>query len=250
MPVQRLSAFLAHSGIASRRKADDLISAGNVSVNNIRVIEPFFRVDTDKDIVTVYGKKVTLPRHREYIALYKPSGYISDLKDPMHRRIARDLIASSARLFPVGRLDYSSEGLIFFTDDGDFANRVMHPRYGIDKEYLVKFKGRLTGEDIARAMGGIQVEGERYQVRSISLVRDTEHNGWYRVIVNEGKNRMIRKIGDAIRHPVLKLRRIRIGPVTLRDMAPGHCRHLTPRELSGLIGHTAAPDEPPKTEQA
>ena len=162
----------------------------------------------------------------------------------MHRPIARDLIPSSARLFPVGRLDYNSEGLIFFTDDGDFANRVMHPRYAIDKEYLVKFKGRLTGEDIARAMGGVHVEGERYKVKSISLVRDTEHNGWYRVIVNEGKNRMIRKIGDAIRHPVLKLRRIRIGPVTLRDIAPGHCRHLTPRELSGLIGHTAVPQPP------
>jgi pseudouridine synthase len=125
----------------------------------------------------------------------------------------------------------------------------MHPRYAVDKEYLVKFKGRLTAEDLARAIRGIEIEGERYQVRNISLVRDTEHNGWYRVIVNEGKNRMIRKIGDALRHPVLKLRRIRIGPVTLRDMTPGHYRHLTPRELSALIGHAPETDKPPKMGQ-
>ena len=233
----RLSKFLAHAGVSSRRKADDIIRSGRVNLNNTVVLYPFVPVIPHKDVVSIDNKIIKYQVTHKYIALYKPVGYLSDLKDKQNRKLARALLSDKERLYPVGRLDYQSEGLMLFTNDGVFAKLVMHPRYEVEKEYLVKLKGKLHPEDLDKLVDGVMIEGDRYAFDLIRPVRQEKQNAWYRVIIHEGKNRIIRKAMDAISYPVIKLRRVRIGPVLLGSMRPGEHRHLTPVEISFFLSH-------------
>lgn len=242
--IIRLSKFLAGAGVASRRKADDIIKSGTVKVNNIVVLNPFFRVTPHKDVVTVGDTEVSSDIKLKYIALYKPEGYLSDLIDNKNRKLARALVNEDERLFPIGRLDYQSEGLMLFTNDGAFAHRVMHPRYEVEKEYLVKFKGHLNQEDLRKTMEGMVVDGIRYALDDITLLRAEKENSWYRIIIHEGKNRMIRRVAEALLHPVIRLRRIRIGSVRLGRMQPGDHRPLTQREISFFLSDEHGPEAP------
>jgi 23S rRNA pseudouridine2605 synthase len=235
MDAERLSKFLSRSGVASRRRADEIIREGEVTVNGTVVLDPYYRVVPSRDMILVHGRKVQAPSRLHYIALNKPKGFISDLSDPRGRSLARDLIASEAMLFPVGRLDYTSEGLMLFTNDGDLANRVTHPRFGVEKEYLLKVKGKLTDPEMALFTKGITVQGTLYRAKHIVPLKPSLQNFWYRVVLAEGKNRMLRLMGDAIGHPVLKLQRVRIGPVHLGGLALGASRPLTPTEIRGLV---------------
>ncbi|HOV91410.1 MAG TPA: pseudouridine synthase [Syntrophorhabdaceae bacterium] len=228
----RLSKFISNCGITTRRKADDIIRAGRVKVNNVRVLEPSFEVNTNKDIILLDDIRIKENKNDIYIALYKPVKYISDLKDDKGRKIARCIIDIDGKLFPVGRLDYNSEGLIIFTNDGEFANIIMHPRYEIEKEYYVKVKGRIEKEDISRLKKGILIEGSINRVKHIEFLKSSIKNNWYKFIVKEGKNRMIRKMCLAIDHPVLKLLRVRIGNVSLGRLEPGQYRFLTEKEVA------------------
>jgi len=230
----RLSKFLSDFGIASRRKSEELIKSGRVKVNNNIILEPFYNIDYTKDIVTIDDIRIKQNKKYIYIALYKPVKYISDLKDDKKRSLARDLIDIDGKLFPVGRLDYNSEGLILFTNDGEFANKIMHPRYGIEKEYLVKVKGVLEKEDIAKLKKGITIEGSLCKVEKISFLKAAQKNNWYFFIIKQGKNRMIRKMCLAIKHPVLKLIRIRIGDINLGNLTPGQYRFLTEKEINSI----------------
>ena len=227
----RLSKFLAQAGIASRRKSDDIIRSGVVKVNNIVVIEPYYQVKPDNDVVTICDNSIYLKQKKHYYALNKPVNYLSDLNFADDRSLARSLIPADAYIFPVGRLDYDSEGLILFTNDGELANRIMHPRYRVEKEYLVKLKGVLTREDIELVRNGLKIEESIVSVLSVSETRRSAHNSWYRFVLQEGKNRIIRKIADALGHPVLRLRRVRIGHVKLADLKAGHFRELSEREI-------------------
>lgn len=227
----RLSVFLARCGVASRRKSDEIIASGTVKVNNTVVVHPYYKINPEKDSVTIGNIKLESSTRYVYIALYKPVGYLSDLADKRNRKLARTLLKEEERLFPVGRLDYSSEGLILFTNDGAFANRVMHPRYEVEKEYLVKLKGRPSTDTLKNVLKGVLVEGEPYRFDVIEPMRAEKVNTWYRVVVHEGKNRMIRKVADAISHPVLSLKRVRIGPVRLGALEPAQYRLLTEREV-------------------
>lgn len=228
----RLSKFISNCGITTRRKADDIIRAGRVKVNNVRVLEPSFEVNTNKDIILLDDIRIKENKNDIYIALYKPVKYISDLKDDKGRKIARSIISLDEKLFPVGRLDYNSEGLIIFTNDGEFANLIMHPRYEIEKEYYVKVKGRLEKEDITRLKKGILIDGSLCKVKYIEFLKPSIKNNWYKFIVKEGKNRMIRKMCLAIDHPVLKLLRVRIGNISLGRLEPGQYRFLSEKEVS------------------
>ncbi|OPY66515.1 MAG: Ribosomal large subunit pseudouridine synthase B [Syntrophorhabdaceae bacterium PtaU1.Bin034] len=245
MPLERLSKFLAQTGVASRRKSDDIIRSGRVKVNGRVIVDPFHHVDTERDSVTFGGKKLTLSTHHRYVALYKPIGYISDLADPKGRPIARHLIKLPGHLFPVGRLDYNSEGLMLFTDDGEFANLLMHPRYEVEKEYLVKFSGRLTEDHLRRMMAGVPVEGRCYRAKHIAFVRYTTANAWYRITVTEGRYRMIRKMAEALSHPVLKLKRVRIDGIVIGQLKPGEYVHIDPSKVRQHLGrvsqHNGAP---------
>jgi 23S rRNA pseudouridine2605 synthase len=235
MPFERLSKFLSHSGIASRRKCDEIIGSGSVKVNGIVILEPYFRVNTDLDSVTIHNHLVKCNIKLLYIALNKPPKYLSDLSSGSKRSVARSLIPIDTYLFPIGRLDYNSEGLMLFSNDGDLANKIMHPRYGIEKEYMVKFKGILSQTTLHEITQGLLIEGSVYRVSLIEFIKTSFSNSWYRVVLQEGKNRMIRKIGQKIDHPVLKLLRVRIGPVTLGSLKPGEYRFLTEREKKGLL---------------
>ena len=155
----RLSKFLAHAGVSSRRKADEIIKSGRVTVNNTVVLEPFLPIAPHKDIVTIDNKVIKYHVSHKYIALYKPAGYLSDLKDNQDRKLARTLLDDKERLYPVGRLDYQSEGLMLFTNDGGFAQRVMHPRYEVEKEYLVKLRGKLDPQELQKLIDGVVCPG-------------------------------------------------------------------------------------------
>jgi 23S rRNA pseudouridine2605 synthase len=258
--MEKLIKYVARVSLYSRRKSEELIKAGKVRINNAVVTEPSAAV-TSVDSVSVNNEVVYSDPVKLYIALNKPDGYMSDLQDPQGRKVARELINIDVKLFPVGRLDYHSEGLMIFTNDGDFANTIMHPRYGIEKEYLVKVKGVFEKDDVKKMKEGIVIDGEVYKIEGIHFVRHalkntardrkqkivkraTPHrlfrkedrtesetkNTWYSVIINEGKNRMIRKIGDAMSHPVLKLKRIRIGKLELENLQPGKYRYFEKRE--------------------
>lgn len=238
MPVERLSKFLAHSGVASRRKADDVIKSGRIKVNGVTVVDPFFRITPGTDRITLDGARVSESSRQYYVALYKPVGYLSDLADPRGRPLARDLINLEAQLFPVGRLDYNSEGLMIFTNDGEFANAITHPRYGVEKEYLVKLSGRLTREEQQRMITGVRVEGHLLRLKSIVPVEETARNTWYGVTVTEGRNRMIRKMAEAVSHPVLKLKRVRIDGISLGHLKPGEYRLIDPRQIGEMRAPT------------
>lgn len=225
--------------MASRRKAEAIIAGGRVKVNNETVLEVFREIASDKDHVTIDNISVSnKPAKQLYIALYKPPGYMSDLKDPEGRSLARDLIPITGRLYPVGRLDYSSEGLIIYTNDGNFAQRTLHPRYQLEKEYLVKVQRPLTAAELERLTTGRRIEGVVYRLRSVKLATITPRNAWYVMTATEGRNRMIRKLAESIGHRVLRLRRIRIGPVVLGGLRPGMWRHLRPKEIEQILRQT------------
>lgn len=228
--MESLVKFLARAGSFPRRQAEALIREGRIRVNGAPALSPSLQVGPG-DRVFLDGRPLSAETIKVYIALNKPDGYISDLKDVRGRKLARDLIKHDLRLFPVGRLDYHSEGLMIFTNDGELANHVMHPRYNVTKEYLVKFKGMLPGEAVTRMKKGMFIEGELYQADTVRLVKKAPANVWYSIVVNEGKNRMIRKMGAALGHPVLKLMRVRIGKLRLGDLNPGEYRHVEKNEI-------------------
>jgi 23S rRNA pseudouridine2605 synthase len=238
---ERLSKFLSHAGIASRRKCEGLVASGRVTVNGTVVTSPFHQVAVGEDIVTLDGITVNRVQRLLYIALHKPAGYISDLADPRGRKLARDLIPIEASIFPVGRLDYNSEGLLLFTNDGSFANFIMHPRYETEKEYLVKLQGKLTDDEQKRMISGIIISSDVYKVKDIGPVRESTASGWYRIIVAEGKNRMIRKLSEAVNHRVLRLKRIRIDGILLGDLQAGQYRHIDRNSLAPLLTRTQRP---------
>ncbi|MDR2018280.1 MAG: rRNA pseudouridine synthase [Syntrophobacterales bacterium] len=233
-PVLRLSVFLSRAGVSSRRKAEEIVASGKVKVNDLVVLEPQFKVIPEKDVVTLDNTKINETKIKLYIALHKPPKVLSDLKYDDDREIARNLIGIQGYLYPVGRLDYHSEGLMIFTNDGNFAYRVSHPRFEVEKEYLVKFKGTLSQHDLKQMKRGILIDGETYKVDSISFVKMSLHNSWYRIVLGEGKNRMIRNMGKALGCHVLKLKRIRIGNITLGSLKPREYRYLEGHEVKEL----------------
>jgi 23S rRNA pseudouridine2605 synthase len=224
----RLQVFLSHSGIASRRAAEDIIAAGRVSVNGVTVTAQGIKVK-ESDIVQVDGKQIQTENRLLYFALNKPAGYICTSKDPQGRPLALELLPStiSERLYSVGRLDFLSCGLIFFTNDGDFANRLGHPASCPEKEYIVEATGPIPDITIEAFSAGITIEDVHYKAKSAERTgRKT-----MRIILVEGKNREIRRVFSHFRlHPKV-LRRVRIGSVLLGSLSEGSCRPLTNEEL-------------------
>jgi 23S rRNA pseudouridine2605 synthase len=237
----RLQVYLAHAGIASRRAAESLIAGGRVTVNGRVIAVPGEKV-APGDEVRLDGALVEGESRLRYLALHKPPGYICSSRDPQNRPLALDLLPRniSERLYNVGRLDYLSSGLILFTNDGDFAARLGHPRVGIEKEYIVEASGPIPDAVPEAFVRGITIEGVRYQAREIEKTgRKT-----LRVLLVEGKNREIRRVFSHFHlHPV-RLHRIRIGPVLLGELESGESRPLGEREieeLSGICVEKAAP---------
>jgi 23S rRNA pseudouridine2605 synthase len=235
MPTERLSKVLSQHGVGSRRKCDTIIASGKVKVNGHVQNKPYCPVDPTTDRILVNDIELANRPSFIYVALFKPVGFISDLSDPRGRKTARSLISINERLFPVGRLDFNSEGLIIFTNDGCIADKIMHPRNMIEKEYYVKTSGHLDSDDIALLNGGITISGQLLKTSSIKELKRNPTNGWYSIIIKEGKNRMIRKMLDGIHHNTIRLKRIRIANILLGNLKPGEFRLLSKEEIVTLM---------------
>jgi pseudouridine synthase len=231
----RLNKFLSLAGVTSRREADRWILEGRISVNNRVVDELGLKVDEEKDVVRVAGRKIQVKPKPVYILLNKPAGYLVTLKDPFQRPTIRSLLpASLGRVFPVGRLDLESEGLLLLTNDGELAYRLSHPRFGVKKAYLAKVRGEPNRDALRRLERGVYLEGEKTAPATATLLAPGQKSSWLRLELQEGRKREVREMCRAVGHPVLELRRVEFAGLALEDLKPGQWRHLEPREVRRL----------------
>lgn len=235
----RLQKILSAAGIASRRAAETLIVEGRVSVNGEVVRELGSKADPARDDIRVDGRRVKAGGKRWYLLLNKPRGYVCTRKDPEGRPTIMDLlgpIAAHEYLYPVGRLDYDSEGLLLVTNDGDLAARLTHPRHGVERQYEARVRGVPDASALARLARGVTIEGRRTGPAEVARVRVLagRDQAVVSVVVREGRNRQVRKMCEAIGHPVVRLKRVRIGPLTDPTLAPGEVRELSPRDVAAL----------------
>jgi len=231
----RLQAFLAHSGVSSRRAAEELIAAGQVFVNGKPVTAPGTKIRPGVDEVEVQGRPVEV-QPVTWIALHKPRGYVTTRIDPYGRKTVYELLPEKYHgLFHVGRLDRDSEGLLLLTNEGELANRMLHPSYGVTKEYWADVEGKPTAEEMHRLTEGVDADGDLMQaerVRRLHQTGDNEHR--LSVVMREGKKREVRRMLDALGHPVARLIRRRFGPVSIGELKPGKWRVLAEAELATL----------------
>src|SRR2546421_61511 len=242
---ERLQKLIAAAGIASRRHAEELIEAGEVTVNGEVVRELGTKADPARDHIKVRGRLINPlleQRDKVYVLLYKPRGYLTALSDPEGRPLVTELVPQSlGRLHPVGRLDFNTEGLLILTNDGELTNHVTSARNHVRKVYEVKVKGVPSEEQVARLRRGVRLEdGARTAPAEIKKLDETKTNSWFEVVLHEGRNQQIRRMFDAIGHSVLKLRRVRIGPVKAEGLPVGKWRHLAPAEVARLRGGAKA----------
>ncbi len=233
---ERLQKIIARAGIVSRRKAEELIVAGRVTVNDTVVQELGSRADLATDRVCVDGKEVQSSENRRYLVMYKPRGCITSTSDPEGRTTVMDLLGpESARgLFPVGRLDYNTEGLLLLTDDGEFANRILAAKNKVPKTYEVKVSGRPSDDAIQKLRDGIKLDGRLSRPESIRLIKAAA-NPWYEITLVEGRNRQIHRMFERIGILVEKIRRVSVGNLTLKGLEPRQVRELQPREVQQLF---------------
>ena len=232
----RIQKFLSEAGIASRREAERLISEGRVSVNGKTVTEMGRQIDPERDRVSLDNRPVKKQGKKVYLLLFKPRGYVSTLKDERGRRCILDLLKGvKTRVFPVGRLDFNTEGLILLTNDGEAAQRISHPKYGLPKTYLVKISGILDEKAMNRLRRGVNLDGQKTLPIKIRTIKTLKNSCWVELTLKEGKKRQIRRMFEVIGHPVRKLRRTRIGSLTLKGLLPGEHRNLSSSEIEGLM---------------
>jgi 23S rRNA pseudouridine2605 synthase len=237
MVLVRLHKILAEAGVASRRGGEALILAGKVSVNGKVIKEMGVKADPARDKIRVGGKMIPRPSSKVYYLLYKPPGVITSLKDPEGRPTIKDLIPRiKATVFPVGRLDYDAEGLLLLTNDGEMAMRLAHPRYRVPRTYLVKVKGLLTPGEMERLTQGVMLTDGMSPSLKVTPVKKLSKNSWLKVTLHEGRNRVIKRMFEAIRHPVLRLQRISFASLTLEGLRPGDYRPLSSEEIDQLRG--------------
>lgn len=230
----RLQKYMAESGIASRRKSEELIAAGKVKVNG-KVASIGDKIDPKRDIVSVDGRKIALAKSSVYIMLHKPRGFITTMSDEMDRKCVAELISDlDVRVYPVGRLDKDSEGLLLFTNDGEFANNMTHPSKHIPKTYRVTVRPDITEEQINRFMTGIMIDGKMTLPANVNVISKEPGRVVLEVVICEGRNRQIRKMCEELGLEVARLKRIAIGPVRLGILPQGKWRNLTPQEVHSL----------------
>jgi pseudouridine synthase len=276
---QRLQKVLAQAGVASRRAAERLIADGRVSVNGKTVTEMGTKADPSTDDIKVDGRRLHAPERKRYILLNKPAGYVSTRSDPQRRRTVIDLLVGVREyVYPVGRLDYDTEGLLLLTNDGDLASRLTHPRHGVERSYEARVAGMPDADALRQLREGIPLDGRRTLPaevvllnarrdaggaaagaskdaplrRSASATRDAplrqRRDGVVQITIREGRNRQVRRMLEAVGHPVRELARTRIGPLTDRRLKPGAWRDLTAEEIRTLqaLANRSAPTPPPR----
>jgi pseudouridine synthase len=232
--VERLQRILASHGVASRRASEQIILDGKVKVNGKVVRELGAKADPTKDRIEVEGRPLQPQRHR-YLMLNKPSGYITTAHDERSRRTVMDLIDLRERVYPVGRLDRDTEGLLLLTNDGELANRVTHPRYEIDKEYQILTHLRPSGQTLGAILKGVRVDGALVVPSEFRILRETAEGIELKLVIHSGINRVVRKMMDQYGIEIARLRRTRVGPIALGRMPVGRWRELSPGEVAGLF---------------
>ncbi|MBC8258287.1 MAG: rRNA pseudouridine synthase [SAR324 cluster bacterium] len=234
----RIQKVIAQAGIASRRAAEKLILAGEVVLNGEVVREMGLKMVVGKDHLSVEGKRVKIPQRQKTLvyALYKPKNCITTLNDPEGRTTIGDFFPrSSARLFPVGRLDYDAEGLILLTNDGDLAQELMHPRHKVSKGYFVKVRGLVKNADLSTLRKGPMIEKRQHLPVQVKVLHTVNDKTWLEVFLKEGTNRQIKKMFLTLGYPVQKIKRFQVGPINLGDLQSGESRALSPEELKQIM---------------
>lgn len=233
--MMRLQKYLASCGVASRRNAEKLITEGRVSVNGEIVSELGTQVDENSAVVQVDGKTVYPEEEKHYLAYNKPIGEVTTVHDPEGRPTVMDRFRDyPVRLFPVGRLDYDSEGLLLLTNDGALMNQLLHPKFEIKKSYLIKVSNHVSDENISLLRRGVIIDGRLTSPAEVRLIRYDTFSTELLITIHEGRNRQVRKMIAAIGHQVVHLKRVRFGPVLLGDLPSGMWRKLTPDEIDKL----------------
>ncbi|NLW22464.1 MAG: rRNA pseudouridine synthase [Tissierellia bacterium] len=233
----RLQKYIARSGLASRRKAEELILQGRVKVNDVIVKELGTKVDPQKDTIKVDNKVIKLESNKVYIMLNKPEGYVTTLKDKYSVKIVLDLIHGiDERIFPVGRLDMDTSGLLLLTNDGDLAFKLTHPSFQVKKKYIALVEGIPTNNKLDKFRKGLKIDGRMTAKAHVRILKKYRDSALLEIIIHEGRNRQVRKMCKSIGHPVKKLKRIAIGDLELGDLDLGCWRHLTKKEVEYLKG--------------
>ena len=233
--MMRLQKYLAMSGVASRRSSEKLIAEGHVVVNGKTVTEMGVQVDEDHDRISVDGKPVFIEKEMHYLAYHKPLGEVTTVSDPEGRATVMDKFRDyPVRLFPVGRLDYDSEGLLLLTNDGELMQHLLHPSHEVPKQYLARVSGRVTEGELARLRAGVDLDGRLTSPANVRLVRYDGGDSVVMVSIHEGRNRQVRRMFEVLDHVVLALRRVGFGPIALNDLPRGQWRRLTPAEVTRL----------------
>ena len=232
MEEERLQKYMASCGVASRRACEDIILAGRVRVNG-KTAELGMSVDPESDRVELDGKRIRREERRVWIMLYKPRGVVSTVSDPQNRKTVQDCVKGvPERLFHVGRLDINSEGLILLTNDGERANRMMHPKYRVEKTYYAVCDGKLTAQEITALTNGVELEDGMTAPAKIRGVRENrDGNTSFLITIHEGRNRQVRRMLEAVGHKTLRLKREKYGPLELGGLKPGEWRYLTEEEI-------------------
>lgn len=231
----RLQKLMAESGVASRRKCEEIIYSGKVKVNGILITEPGCKVDKDRDVIEVDGNIIKSFDEKLYILLNKPGGYITSVKDQFGRSTVLDLLKGiDTRLFPMGRLDYDTEGLLIMTNDGELTYRITHPKYNIDKTYRALVHGEVSKDDIKAFQKGITIADYVTAPAKMEIIRYSKGNSIVDITIHEGRNRQVRKMCSAIGHEVIRLKRIKIGEIKLGELKTGEWRYLSDLEIRYL----------------
>ena len=233
----RINKYIASCGVASRRKAEEIILDGRVTVNGNLVTELAFNIDEENDIVEIDGEQIGVEKNNVYIVLNKPEGYITTVKDQFDRPSVLDLVKDiDERVYPIGRLDYETSGLLILTNDGDLTYKLTHPKHEVDKTYVALIKGEPTYEELKNFRDGLEIEDYKTAPAKIRIVDKNEEKNYCKceIKIHEGRNRQVRKMCRAINHPVLRLRRAAMGKIVLKDLEVGQYRHLTKEEVAYL----------------
>jgi len=234
LKLERLQKVLAHAGVASRRKCEEIVRQGKVRVNKEVITRLGFLVDPGRDEITVNGRGISL-EPKVYILCNKPAGYITTARDTHRRKTVLDLIPKKGlRIFPVGRLDKDTTGALLLTNDGELAYRLTHPRFGVPKTYEVNFKGFLREKEIAKLERGLKLEGKFTAPAKVNVLAKGRSRSQAQIQIHEGRKRQVRRMFEAIGHPVMKLKRISYGNLMLSDLKEGRLRRLTHHEVARL----------------
>ncbi|GGF87575.1 pseudouridine synthase [Paenibacillus abyssi] len=235
--MERLQKILAQAGVASRRKCEELIQSGQVQVNGETVTTLGVKADPLQDVITVNGRPIRSEK-KLYLMMNKPKGVITSAKDPEGRKIVSDFLPDiKERVYPVGRLDYDTEGLLLLTNDGEFANKLTHPKHHVPKTYLATVKGVPHGTALEKLAKGIKLEDGMTAPAEVEYydVDPDSKQSTITITIHEGRNRQVRRMFDAISHPVIRLKRVRFGELGLQNLQRGKYRHLTPQEVKELL---------------